>query len=147
MLTATIHNDYFTNAKTSKSGKSVHMYVYLVSGSKSELASFKEASGDFYKEDETTGKPLWFTSNPIGKSGNLKVTTNGNIVHSNVDMDMAASMTAKYGGNFGNILGTALLGQILGTNGTAPSAVVFEPASHSTEQAIVMESGSLDDVE
>jgi len=79
-------------------------FVYKVSGKSEDLAAYKSAQGEFYREDETTGDALWFTTRCIGQSGKLIITTNGNIVPDMSAFDQASSIAAQYGGNFGQEL-------------------------------------------
>ena len=55
----------------SQNGNTV--FVYTVSGNASQLEAYKNASGDFYREDEN-GTPLWFTTRCIGQRGTLIIT-------------------------------------------------------------------------
>lgn len=103
----------------SKNGNAT--FVYKVTGSASDLAAFKSAQGEFYRED-TTGAPLWFTTRCVGTKGKLIITTNGNIVPDMSAYDQAASMAAQYGGNFGQELAKQAAQSILGTAPQAPAA-------------------------
>jgi hypothetical protein len=98
-------------------------FVYGVSGSQKDLAAFKAAQGEYYREDET-GSPLWFTTRCVGTTGKLIITTNGNVVPDMSAFDQAASIAAQYGGNFGAELAKAAAGQILnlGASSSASSA-------------------------
>lgn len=78
-------------------------FVYGVQGNKEGLEAFKKAQGSYYREDEE-GTPLWFTTRFIGDTGNLIVTTNGNVVPDMSEFDKQASLVAQYGGNFGSML-------------------------------------------
>jgi len=78
-------------------------FVYGVSGDKEALEGFKKAQGSYYREDEE-GTPLWFTTRFIGDTGNLIITTNGNVVPDMSEFDKQASLVAQYGGNFGEVL-------------------------------------------
>ncbi len=88
-------------------------FVYGVKASEKDLAAFKEAQGDYYREDDN-GTPLWFTTRCIGNTGKLIITTNGNIVPDMSAFDQAASLAAQYGGNFGAELAKSAAAQILG---------------------------------
>lgn len=101
-------------------------FVYSVSGNANDLAAFKEAQGEFYREDETTGSPLWFTTRCVGDNGKLIITTNGKVVPDMSAYDQAASIAAQYGGNFGQELAKQAAMSILGNKGT--SAPVETPA-------------------
>lgn len=78
-------------------------FVYSVAGQKSDLEAFKKAQGDYYREDDEK-TPLWFTTRYIGETGNLIITSNGNIVPDMSEFDKQASLVAQYGGNFGDVL-------------------------------------------
>jgi hypothetical protein len=94
-------------------------FVYSVNANATELVQFKAAQGDFYREDDATGKPLWFTTRCIGDTGKLIVTTNGNVVPDMSAFDQAASIASQYGGNFGAELAKAAAQRILGNKGTS----------------------------
>lgn len=112
-------------------------FVYSVSGNANDLAALKEAQGEFYREDETTGSPLWFTTRCVGDNGKLIITTNGKVVPDMSAYDQAASIAAQYGGNFGQELAKQAAMSILGNKGT--SAPVETPAP-------VAEEGNLGDL-
>lgn len=109
----------------SKNGNTV--FVYTVSGSTAQLEKFKEASGEYYREDEK-GVALWFTTRCVGQTGKLIITTNGKIVPDMSAFDQAASMAAQYGGNFGQELAKAAAAQLLGGN-TPQATVSAEPVA------------------
>ena len=106
---------------TSPKGNKV--FVYAVSGTKEELANYKKAQGDFYREAED-GTPLWFSTRSVGNSGKLIITTNGKIVPDMSAFDNAASLAKQYGGNLGTELAKVAVAQLLGTNAVAQSATV-----------------------
>lgn len=115
----------------SKNGNAT--FVYGVKGSEKDLAAYKEAQGDFYREDDN-GTPLWFTTRCIGDSGKLIITTNGNIVPDMSAFDKAASLAAQYGGNFGEALAKSAAASILGTQEVS-EAPVAEAAPAATADA------------
>ena len=94
-------------------------FVYAVSGNTSDLTAFKNAQGEYYREDDN-GSPLWFTTRCVGTKGKLIITTNGNVVPDMSAFDQAASIAAQYGGNFGQELARMSAQQIVG--GTPQSA-------------------------
>ena len=94
----------------SKNGNTT--FVYVVTGSASDLEAFKAAQGEYYREDDK-GRPLWFTTRCIGQQGSLVITTNGNVVPDMSAFDQAASLAAQYGGNFGAELARAAASQLL----------------------------------
>jgi hypothetical protein len=102
----------------SKNGNAT--FVYTVKGNKADIAAFTEAQGDYYREDDTSGQPLWFTTRCIGQTGKLIVTTNGNIVPDMSAFDQASSLAEQYGGNFGAELARAAAQSLVG--GGTPTA-------------------------
>ena len=100
--------------RTYRSRKGNPTFVYAVSCSPAELAEYKKAQGEFYREDEKTGNPLWFTTRCVGENGTLIITTNGKIVPDMSAFDQAASIAAQYGGNFGQELAKQAAMSILG---------------------------------
>lgn len=119
-------------------------FVYGVSGSDADLEAFKNAQGDYYREDDKTGQALWFTTRFVGKVGNLIITTNGNIVPDMSAFDQAASLAAQYGGDFGQALAQQAAAGILGTT---PSSTPAEPVkAESTEEIEDSEEGNPGDL-
>lgn len=102
-------------------------FVYAVSGNANDLAAFKAAQGEFYREDETTGSPLWFTTRCVGDNGKLIITTNGKVVPDMSAFDQAASIAAQYGGNFGQELAKQAAMTILGNKGTSAPVEASAP--------------------
>ena len=114
-----------TRSYTSKNGNKV--FVYSVSGTKEELAKFKSAMGDNYRQAED-GTPLWFTTRSAGNSAELIITPNGKVIADMSAFDQAASLAKQYGGNLGDALAKAAVDQLL--KGTSSSvASVTSPAS------------------
>jgi len=110
----------------SKNGNAT--FVYGVSGSNADLDAFKEAQGDYHRED-IDGTPLWFTTRCVGDNGKLIITTNGNIVPDMSAFDQAASIASQYGGNFGQELAKQAAQSILGVSGSSAPQVEAAPAS------------------
>ena len=92
-----------TCVRTYRSKSGTPTFVYSVEGTKDDLKAFKDAQGDYYREDED-GKALWFTTRYIGETGKLMITSNGNIVPDMSEFDKQASLVSQYGGNFGDVL-------------------------------------------
>lgn len=113
----------------SKNGNAT--FVYTVSGSEKDLAAYKAAQGEYYREDDN-GTPLWFTTRCIGQSGKLIITTNGNIVPDMSAFDQAASIAAQYGGNFGQELAKQAAMSILGN---APQVEVAVAPTTSVDES------------
>ena len=97
-----------------KSKNGNRTFVYTVSGKPSDIEAYREAQGEFYREDDKTNNPLWFTTRCIGKTGTLIITDNGNIVPDMSEFDEAASLAAQYGGNLGEMLAREAAQRLLG---------------------------------
>ena len=96
-----------------KSAKGNTVFVYTVSANANDAVAYKNASGDFYRE-EADGTPLWFTTRCIGNKGTLVITSKGKIVPDMSAFEQAASLAKQFGGNFGNELAKATVAQLLG---------------------------------
>lgn len=125
----------------SKNGNST--FVYKVNANTTDLAKFKEAQGDYYRED-TDGSPLWFTTRCVGNTGTLIITTNGNIVPDMSAFDQAASIAKQYGGDFGQALAQQAAQAILGAPIQAPT--LDTTAQDVTPKALPEEGGSVGDM-
>ena len=108
----------------SKNGNTT--FVYNVDGTPAQVEEFKTAQGDFYREDDKTGKPLWFTTRCIGNSGKLVITSKGKVVPDMSAFEQAASLAKQFGGNFGNELAKASVAKLLG-NAPTEDAQVTQP--------------------
>jgi hypothetical protein len=82
--------------RTYRSKKGNVTFVYGVSGTEKDLASFKEIQGEYYREDDN-GQTLWFTTRCVGQSGTLIITTNNKIVPDMSKFDQAASLAKQFG--------------------------------------------------
>lgn len=56
---------------TSKNGKRRH--CYFVNGTAKELETYADAQGEFYTQDNDTGKPLYFTANMYPDGTKLEI--------------------------------------------------------------------------
>lgn len=106
----------------SKNGNTV--FVYSVAGTTAQLEAFKAAQGDNFREDTTTGTPLWFTTRCVGNVGTLIVTEKGKVVPDMSAFEQAASLAKQFGGNFGQELAKASVAALLGGNHPASTAEV-----------------------
>ena len=97
-----------------KSKNGNRTFVYTVSGKPSDIEAYREAQGEFYREDDKTNNPLWFTTKCIGKTGTLIITDNGNIVPDMSEYDEAASLAEQYGGNLGEMLAREAAQRLMG---------------------------------
>ena len=103
-----------TMQRSYKSKNGNRTFVYTVTGSNADMEAYKEAQGEYYREDEKTQQALWFTTKCIGKTGTLLITDNGNIVPDMSEFDEAASLAQQYGGNLGEMLAREAAQRLLG---------------------------------
>lgn len=111
-------------SRSYRSQKGNTVFVYTVTGSEAQIAAYKAAQGDNYRETED-GVSLWFTTRCIGDDGSLIVTEKGKVVPDMSAFEQAASLAKQYGGNFGQELAKAAVAKILGksnNNGNAADA-------------------------
>ena len=116
-----------------KSKNGNRTFVYTVSGKPSDIEAYREAQGEFYREDDKTNNPLWFTTKCIGKTGTLIITDNGNIVPDMSEYDEAASLAEQYGGNLGEMLAREAAQRLLG--GRRVSSTSSSPAKHTDDNS------------
>ena len=116
-----------------KSKNGNRTFVYTVSGKPSDIEAYREAQGEFYREDDKTNNPLWFTTKCIGKTGTLIITDNGNIVPDMSEFDEAASLAQQYGGNLGEMLAREAAQRLLG--GRRLSSTSSSPAKDTDDNS------------
>ena len=116
-----------------KSKNGNRTFVYTVSGKPSDIEAYREAQGEFYREDDKTNNPLWFTTKCIGKTGTLIITDNGNIVPDMSEYDEAASLAEQYGGNLGEMLAREAAQRLLG--GRRLSSTSSSPAKDTDDNS------------
>jgi hypothetical protein len=128
----------FIRSYRSKKGNPT--FVYSVKGTAEQLDAFKSAQGDFFREDDKTGAPLWFTTRFIGKSAELIITTSGNVVPDMSMFDAQASLAAQYGGNLGAELAKQAASMLTGNQPQENPTPSAEP------QATEQDADDLEDV-
>jgi hypothetical protein len=78
-----------------ETGKMV--FVYQVSGTPEELAAYKTAKGEHYREDKDTKAILMFSNRYTGKSVDLIKTEKGDYVPDTTEFDQLANLSDQYG--------------------------------------------------
>lgn len=78
-----------------ETGKMV--FVYNVTGTPEEMAEYKKAKGDFYREDKDTKQVLMFSNRFTGKSVDLIKTEKGEYVADTTEFDQLANLADQYG--------------------------------------------------
>lgn len=84
------HNQY-----RSKSGSIV--FVYQITGTTDELEQYKTDQGSNYREDDTTGVPLFFSANRAGSTGDelhWNVRKSQYQLHADLEQEVATIQTA-----------------------------------------------------
>jgi len=89
------------------------VFVFNVTGNEADLAKFKEAQGEFYREDDEK-KPLYFTTNYIGDKIDLIITKNNKVMVDDSQIQKAKSLSNSLGGNLGQAIAEVQAKQILG---------------------------------
>jgi len=110
---------------TSKNGNTT--FVYAVSGNEESLKAFKDAQGDYYREEN--GTPLWFTTRFVGERAPLVITSKGRVIADMSEYKKAESLVKQFGGNFGDELARQTIAKLQGKASTPVSA----PVPSSTE--------------
>jgi len=126
--------------KKSKTGGGVTtVFRYVLTGTAAEIESYKAAQGDNYREQDTTGLPLMFTTRFSGKSVNLIETQTGNWVVDNSEVDQLASVAEQYAGTqLGTEIAKLAAQKILGT-----TMVANTTAAASVNSAVAPEEANL----
>lgn len=91
-------NISFSNSypkRSEKTGKLVDVFVYHVKGTAQELADYKKAKGEQYREDKDSGAPLFYSVNYVGENCPLIITTNGNVVADTSMMRKASNLVGQ----------------------------------------------------
>jgi len=91
--------------KRDRNGFPITVFVYHVTGPAKELEEYKriQTENDVTTVEDDDGKVLFFTTRPIGNTGELKISHNGKIYADTSKLDMSAALIKQYG----------ILGQIM----------------------------------
>jgi len=108
------------------------VFVYVVTGTPEQLEAFKSAQGSNYRVDQKTGEILWFNSRYVGETGKLIITSNNKVVADTSAFAKAKSLSAQYGGNFGQELARASA-MALVSGLSKPSASVSTPSAQGAD--------------
>ena len=116
-----------------KNGNSV--FVYEVQATPQEIEKLKEAQGEYFREDEVTKKPLFFTTRNVGPKGKLIITGKGQVIADMSEYEAAASLVAQFGGNLGVELAKASVAKLMGnsTSNTVSENVPEMPTAETQE--------------
>lgn len=104
-----------------KTGTGTLVFRYKVVGTPAELAAYKKAQGDFYRENEQK-EPLFFSINNVGDTCELGISRAGKVFANTSEIDGIANMVAQHGGNLGVELAKAAAAKILGRGASVSSS-------------------------
>lgn len=126
-------------------GKIVSRYT-ITSASESELALYKSIQGDRFREDEQTGKALYFTSDPmVGNVAELAFNyDNTNVYVKNDERLKMESLAQHYKVDMaqamGNFIAQSMFAQVMGSS--QPVAMPTPaPQPVQTPQPVMQEEG------
>jgi hypothetical protein len=111
MLQAKFKSSY---RKMDKNQKPTTVFVHTVTGNKEQLAKYKTAQGEFYKEDPD-GTVLWFTTRYQGDSVSLNISAkSGKVVADNTEQDKMNSLIDQNKGALGDALARIYAEKVMG---------------------------------
>lgn len=140
MLKANYHSKYNT---VDKNGKGIVMFRYLVTGKPEELAQYKAAQGDFFRENEE-GRAMFFTPNYNGDNITLGITSKGKVYADTAELDKLSSLVNRYPGALGTAIANLGAQKILsGLGSGASTGTTAQIATAANESAD--DSGKLDE--
>jgi hypothetical protein len=108
-------------SRSYRSQKGNTVFVYKVTANAKDVEAYKTVQGSNYREAED-GTPLWFTTRCIGDTGTLVITAKGKVVPDMSAYEQAASLSAQFGGNFGQELAKASVAKLVGKTDDAAGA-------------------------
>jgi len=115
------------------------VFVYRVSGSKSQLLTYTEAQSEYlkYEDDDESKAPLFFTTKYAGDNGALVITSTGKIVVDSTEENKLLSLMEQHKGTaLGDALAQQLAAKLMQT-ATKPAAapVADKPEAKKEEPA------------
>ena len=118
--------------RSKKSGNLV--FTYVLDLTEEERLAYMEDKGEFYMEDDTTQKPLFFSNKFLGKQVPVVKTEAGKFILDGSMIEKAASIANSAGGAVADAIAKQLmvaLGLDFG-NSTAAAAPVTKPVAEKT---------------
>ena len=103
-------------------------FRYAVTGTPEQLAAFKEAMGEFYLVDETTGEVIWRTTRYAGEEVKLEISRNGRVYVDNSEIEKLKSLAAQHDGPVGDAIAAQIAKQLI-ANASVKTASVPAPAA------------------
>jgi len=115
-----------------RNGNGNVVFVYRVTGSKSQMNTYVEAQSEYlkYEDGDESKSPLFFTTNFAGNEGALVVTSTGKIVVDTTEQNKMASIMKQHAGTpLGDALATQLAAKMLGELSKATPVSASEKAT------------------
>ena len=89
------------------------VFVYVVEGTKEEVAKYEAAQGENLVIDDKINKPLWFTTTSVGPEGKLIVTDENKVYADMSEIKLQASFIKSLGGNLGEELAKTMAAKMV----------------------------------
>ena len=80
------------------------VFRFNVFGTETELQEFESAQADNYRVDETTGKPMWFSTRYVGDNVDLIITSNNQVVADDTEMSKLQSLVEQFGADTARLI-------------------------------------------
>ncbi len=131
----------FKRSYRSQSGKTV--FTYQVTGKAGDLESYKEYCGDNLREDDSTGAPLYFTTQFAGENATLAPNQDGTKFYvDRSEDDKINSLIEQHAGSaLGIALANAKAQELI--NAMRKSTPVAAPVTKTTEEKTTDDLGGL----
>lgn len=125
-----------SDAMYRKKGTGNVVFRYKVLGTQDEIKEYKAnlKKGNINCHESPDGDPLFFTTRYALDNSDLILGGDGQYFPSTAKLEAARSLTEQMGGDFGAVIGQALLGDAIGiSSSSAAPAASDEVSSESTE--------------
>jgi hypothetical protein len=80
------------------------VFRFNVFGTEAELRDFESAQADNYRVDDTTGKPMWFSTRYVGDNIDLIITSNNQVVADDTEMSKLQSLVEQFGADTARLI-------------------------------------------
>lgn len=80
------------------------VFRFQVNGTAEEIQQYKDCMGDNLVLDETTGKPLYFTTRYISDNIKLLITSENKVVTDDTDIAKLQSLVQQYGADVARLI-------------------------------------------
>lgn len=80
------------------------VFRFQVNGSVDEIEQYKSVMGDNLVLDDTTGKPLYFTTRYVSDNVKLLITSENKVVTDDTDIAKLQSLVQQYGADVARLI-------------------------------------------